>query len=79
LIAPIFVRGDALKIPVGSITFVETSGDMQVSGYPVPESLRIDPGATIRQSVSAPTGAAAPSSFGTDTETIELPAEQKIN
>jgi hypothetical protein len=81
LIAPIFVRGDALTIAAGSITFVETSGDVQVSGYPVPESLRIDPGATIRDSVAspAPTGTASPSSLGTDTETIVLPAEQKLN
>jgi hypothetical protein len=73
----LLVRGNAIKIPEGAITFVETSGDVQVSGYPVPESLRIDPGSTIRESVSAPVGSGTTS--GTDMETIKLPAEQKIN
>jgi hypothetical protein len=81
LLGGLLIRGEALTIAEGSITFVETSGDVQVSGYPVPESLRIDPGATIRESISSPasTGTVAPSSSGTDTETIVLPAEQKIN
>jgi hypothetical protein len=70
------VRGSALKIPEGSITFVETSGDAHVSGYPVPESLRIDPGATIRESVAP---VASPASGTSDGETIQLPAEQKLN
>jgi hypothetical protein len=74
LLLGVLFKGDALKIPEGSITFVETSGDVTVSGYPVPESLRIDPGATIRESV-APTTAAGAS----DAETIQLPAEEKIN
>jgi hypothetical protein len=68
-------RGTALKIPEGSITFVETSGDMVVSGYPVPESLQIDPSATIRDSVTP----AAASTSETSDGTIQLPAEQKIN
>jgi hypothetical protein len=60
------IRGNAIKIPVGTIMFLETSDDVRVSGYPVPESLRISPSATIRESV-------APA-----TDTIELPAEQNI-
>jgi hypothetical protein len=69
------VRGNALKISAGSITFVETSGDVLVSGYPVPESLRIDPSATIRESVvSTPA-----STSETSDETIQLPAEQRLN
>jgi hypothetical protein len=73
------VRGNALKIPEGSITFVETSGDVLVSGYPVPESLRIDPSATIRESV-VPVAPTTPTEGGTsDGETINLPAEQKLN
>ena len=62
------VRGSALKIPQGTVMFLETSGDIEVVGYPVPGGLRIDPGATIRE--SARTG---------EMETIQLPAEQRIN
>jgi hypothetical protein len=76
LLVGVLFRGESLKIPEGSITFVETSGDVQVSGYPVPESLRIDPGATIRESVVP---AASSVSGASDGETILLPAEQKIN
>ena len=57
------VRGSALKIAEGSITFVETSGDARVSGYPVPESLRIDPGATIRESVGPAPASSASETF----------------
>jgi hypothetical protein len=74
LLLGVLFKGDALKIPGGSITFVETSEDALVSGYPVPDSLRIDPGATIRDSV-VPTATAG----GSDVETIQLPAEEKIN
>jgi len=66
------VRGNAIKIPQGTIMFLETSGDIRISGYPVPESLRIDPSATIRESVGTQY------SDG-DRDTIELPAEQGIN
>ena len=72
------VRGNAIKIPQGTVMFLETSGDIRVSGYPVPESLRIDPNATVREAISAQPSA-APSSGTGDRETIELPAEQKIN
>ena len=61
------VRGNAIKIPKGTIMFLETSGDVLVSGYPVPDSLRIDPCATVRETVTG------------GRETIELPAEQPIN
>ena len=71
------VRGSSLKILEGSITFVETSGDARVSGYPVPESLRIDPGATIRESVGPAPASSVSETF--DGETIQLPVEQKIN
>ena len=67
------VRGSAIKIPAGTIMFLETSGDIRVSGYPVPESLRIDPNATVRESVSTMSSSAG------DIELIELPAEQRIN
>ena len=71
------VRGNAIKIPKGTIMFLETSGDVRISGYPVPESLRIDPSATVRESIMQLP--AAPSNRTGDRETIELPAEQRIN
>jgi hypothetical protein len=39
LVAGVLVRGNAVKIPAGTIMFLETSGDVRVSGYPVPASL----------------------------------------
>ncbi|GHT01271.1 hypothetical protein AGMMS50276_28930 [Synergistales bacterium] len=45
------IRGNAIKIPEGSIMFLEVSGDFRVSGYPVPEGLQIDPSATIKESI----------------------------
>ena len=40
LVSGAFIRGNSIKIPVGSVTFVQTSGDMVVSGYPIPISLQ---------------------------------------
>lgn len=51
LIGGLFVRGNAIRIPEGALTFVQTSGDVTVSAYPIPESLRVDPRMAIRQSV----------------------------
>jgi hypothetical protein len=51
LLGGALIRGNAVKIPEGSIMFLETSGDIRVSAYPVPDSLRIDPNATIRESL----------------------------
>lgn len=92
LIGGLFIRGNSIKIPEGSIIFVETSGDARVSAYPVPESLRIDPSATIRESVvptttTTTTTTVTTTTVGTPTggqtpsnqDTIELPPEQKIN
>ena len=45
------IRGNAINIPQGTVVFLETSGDVRVTGYPVPENLRIDPSATIRESL----------------------------
>ena len=90
LIGGLFIRGNSIKIPEGSIMFVETSGDARVSAYPVPESLRIDPGATIRESVVPTTTTTTTTTVTTTTvgasggqapsnkDTIELPPEQKI-
>jgi hypothetical protein len=76
LLAGGLVRGNAIKIPEGSFTFVETSGDARVSGYPVPDSLRINPGATIRESVVPATSNRGKTP---DSETIQLPDEEKLN
>jgi hypothetical protein len=70
------IRGNAIKIPAGTIMFLETSGDVRVSGYPVPESLQISPSATIRESVVPPAGNTTFSADGK--ETIVLPPEQQI-
>ena len=40
LVSGVFIRGNSIKIPAGSVTFVQTSGDCIVSGYPIPLSLQ---------------------------------------
>lgn len=40
LVSGVFIRGNSLKIRVGSVTFVQTSGDCTVSAYPIPISLQ---------------------------------------
>lgn len=74
LLGGLLVRGNSVKIPEGTVMFLETSGDARVSGYPVPESLRADPNRAIRESVG--TGSPPNTTGG---GTIELPTEQKIN
>ena len=80
LIGGLFIRGNSIRIPEGSITFVQTSDDVTVSAYPIPESLRIDPGTAIRQSVgeAAPAGGNAPASGAADRDIIikRRPQEQ---
>ena len=75
LIGGLFIRGNSIRIPEGSITFVQTSGDVEVYAYPIPDSLRVDPLSAIQQSVQ---GGAAPrpsdqqqtSSYDPDRDTI---------
>ena len=80
LIGGLFIRGNSIRIPEGAITFVQTSDDVTVSAYPIPESLRIDPGTAIRQSVgeAAPAGGNAPASGAADRDIIikRRPQEQ---
>lgn len=94
LIGGLFIRGNSIRIPEGAVTFVQTSDDVTVSAYPIPESLRVDPGAAIRQSVSgaseegsAPAGSPAERDIiikrrtqeqPSEGGTFELPPEQKI-
>ena len=40
LVSGVFIRGNSIKIPAGSVTFVQTSGDCVVSAYPIPISLQ---------------------------------------
>ena len=40
LVSGVFIRGNSIKIPVGSVTFLQTSGDCIVSAYPIPISLQ---------------------------------------
>ena len=41
LVGGAFIRGNSIRIPAGSVTFVQTSGDVVVSGYPIPASIQI--------------------------------------
>lgn len=41
LVSGVFIRGNSIKIPAGSVTFVQTSGDFGVSAYPIPETLQV--------------------------------------
>ena len=49
LVGGMFIRGNSIKIAAGSVTFVQTSGDIVVSAYPIPISLQ-----TNVPSISAP-------------------------
>ncbi len=40
LVGGLFIRGNSIRIPAGSVTFVQTSGDIAVSAYPIPASLQ---------------------------------------
>lgn len=42
LMSGAFIRGNSIKIPVGSVTYVQTSGDITVAAYPIPISLQIN-------------------------------------
>ena len=42
LMSGAFIRGNSIKIPVGSVTYVQTSGDVTVAAYPIPISLQIN-------------------------------------
>ena len=70
LIGGLFVRGNSIRIPEGSITFVQTSDDVTVSAYPIPESLRIDPGTAIRQTVSGGASGGEPAPAPADRDII---------
>ncbi|NLL37695.1 MAG: hypothetical protein GX256_09280 [Fretibacterium sp.] len=78
LVGGLFIRGNSINIPAGTLTFLQTSGDIVVSSYPVPESLRIDPKSAIRQSVEQGQGQGGSFSESGSDDTLELPPEQPI-
>ncbi len=41
LVSGVFIRGNSIKIPAGSVTFLQTSGDIVVSAYPIPSSIQV--------------------------------------
>ena len=50
LVSGVFIRGNSIKIPAGSVTFVQTSGDVVVSAYPIPSSIQVtEPSITTAQ------------------------------
>ena len=50
LVSGVFIRGNSIKIPAGSVTFVQTSGDFVVSAYPIPISLQSNvPSLTVQE------------------------------
>lgn len=50
LVSGVFIRGNSIKIPAGSVTFVQTSGDIVVSAYPIPSSIQVtEPSITSSQ------------------------------
>ena len=50
LVSGVFIRGNSIKIPAGSVTFVQTSGDIVVSAYPIPSSIQVtEPSITTSQ------------------------------
>ncbi len=85
LVSGLFIRGNAITIPKGSITFIQTSEDITVSAYPVPASLLIDPSSAI-QGETGSSEAPAPSGDSdiiikknSNSGSVELPPEQKVH
>ena len=91
LVSGVFIRGNSIKIAAGSVTFVQTSGDITVSAYPIPISLQpatptqttedYDTGnSTSSRRRNRGTGTtSAPSTDNNSGGDFELPSEQSIN
>ncbi|MBQ7219591.1 MAG: hypothetical protein IJS28_01280 [Synergistaceae bacterium] len=95
LVSGVFIRGNSIKIAAGSVTFVQTSGDITVSAYPIPISLQpassqatdssgYDAGSSTSSgtgtySTPSDTGTTAPSSSSNTGGDFELPSEQSVN
>jgi len=72
-------RGDAVNIAQGDIMFLETYGDVRVLGFSVPSNLRIDPGATVRETAVTVEPQPLPQSQVGEREIIQLPPEHRVN
>ena len=71
LVSGVFIRGNSLKIPAGSVTFVQTSGDVVVSGYPIPSSIQVtEPSITSSQPQSNSNSSGSQSAYNPDRDTI---------
>ena len=90
LVSGVFIRGNSIKIAAGSVTFVQTSGDITVSAYPIPISLQpATPAQTEGYDTENSTssrrrnrGTGTTTSPSTDNNSggdFELPSEQSIN
>ena len=88
LVSGVFIRGNSIKIAAGSVTYVQTSGDITVSAYPIPISLQTGaPSTSSSESESdyssgSNSSNSGTSSTGNNTDTggdFELPSEQSIN
>ncbi|MDY6400217.1 MAG: hypothetical protein SPL10_02820 [Synergistales bacterium] len=69
LVSGVFIRGNSLKIPVGAVTFLQTSGDCVVSAYPIPISLQ-KPENNITSSMPNENTQQQGSSYNPDRDTI---------
>ena len=55
LVSGFFIRGNSIKISVGSVTFAQISPDIVVSAYPIPVSLQNDlPEAYVTEEIETP-------------------------
>lgn len=68
LVSGFFIRGNSIRVPAGSITYVQVSGDIGISAYPIPAALNVDPGAAIYESVQPNTQGGT--SYDPDRDTI---------
>ena len=69
LVSGVFIRGNSIKIPVGSVTFLQTSGDCVVSSYPIPVSLQ-KPENNLTSSMPAEDNTQQGNAYNPDRDTI---------
>ena len=84
LMSGAFIRGNSIKIPVGSVTYVQISGDVTVAAYPIPASLQLkapilpSPAGTKTDGNNDSITQNYNGSTNTD-EDFELPPDQGVN
>ncbi len=69
LVSGVFIRGNSIKIPAGSVTFLQTSGDCVVSSYPIPVSLQ-KPENNLTSSMPGENDAQQGNAYNPDRDTI---------